>query len=218
MTPTRTAMAETVIEKVAWWYARRVWWMDVAELIQQGWLAALECGHEKCETDEHFRAYVYRTVSNHLSRFCWKWSSPMSDSRAGKHLKGVRRMNFADVEERQSRNMPVRASAKTHLLPDEAMSDDPEMEMLKAEARMLVPHFREQLKRRIYQLAGEGGPAIRGVVLVLVDGVKPSTAARLAGVNIKSLYRATEWVKAEAIEDDVVRLLLANIEDRRKDL
>ncbi len=218
MTPERMAMVTKIVDKVSWWYARRVWWMDQLELAQEAWTVALGC--TDIESDDHFRAYVYRATSRHLSRYCWKGSSPVSSSKAGKHLADIRATPYEKVEAMQAMSQPhIRNLAHKHYnLPDDALMADPEMELLRQEAAMLVPHFQQQLRQRIMQIAGKESPTIRGVVLVLVDGLQSREAARETGVDVKQIYRATEWLKAAVVEDQTARLLLANIEARRADL
>jgi DNA-directed RNA polymerase specialized sigma24 family protein len=196
MSPERVRMAEVVIRRVAWWYARRAWWFDVGELVQEAWVTVLESGAGDMTGDEHFQAYVGRAVSRRLSRFCWAQSSPLSDPKAGPHLAGVFRAPLSACAELEER--------------------DPEMELLKREAEMLVPRLRSQLRERISQIyTEEPGPVMSAVLFVLVDGVKPKEAARKAGSDVRDLYRATECVKRRASRDSTVRSLLADIKERR---
>ena len=202
MTPSRVKMAELIIHRISWWYARRVWWADVKDLMQEAWVTAMECDLEM--SDDHFRGYVWRAVSKRLSRYCWEQSCPVSCSKAGPHLGELFRAQVSPSMEESG--------------------NDPEMEMLSREAGMLIPHFQDQLRKRIVQLydresrVSSPNPVIAGVVLILVDGVKPNAAAVEAGADIQEIYRTTEWVKKRATEDRVVQVLLANIKDRRRDL
>jgi DNA-directed RNA polymerase specialized sigma24 family protein len=203
MSPERAAMIAPLIEQIAWWYTRRIWWIDVDDLIQEGWSTAAECDPGDV-TDDHFRAYVWRAVSNRLSRYCWGQSAPVSDAKAGPHLAGVHRAE-------------IPLSAKSQ-------DSDPESELLKREAELLIPRLRGRLRRRIGRIYerewGDDARAVEqeAVELVLVDGVKSNEAARLAGVSVGDLYRVTEWVKRCAVEDSLVRMLLVRIVARRRDL
>lgn len=213
-------IVKPVIGSVVSWYSRRVWWIERDDLYQEAWITALEC-LEYYDLDESLiTGYVQRAVSKRLSRYCWELSCPLSDSKAGKHLAGMHRKTISN-QGTYVVNRPD-AMQRAHTLVSEAR--DPEMELLKREAELLVPHLQQQLRKRIVQLYDRESstpvpnPVIDGVLKVLVDGVQPAQAATATGADIRELYSTTEWVKKLASADRIVRLLAANIEDRRRDL
>lgn len=214
------AIVKPVVKSVVHWYSRRVWWMDRDDLYQEGWITALEC-LEYYDLDESMiTGYVQRAVSKRLSRYCWELSCPLSDSKAGKHLAGIHRKAIST--EGSYILASVRSMPKAFTLIDGGR--DPEMEMLKREAELLVPHLQQQLRKRIVQIYDQASsnpvpnPVLDGVLKVLIDGFPPVQAAQVTGADVKELYMTTEWMKKLASADRIVRLLAANIEDRRRDL
>lgn len=192
---------DLIVERIARWYAHRVWWIDPRDLRQEGWICALEIQLDGVDQD-YYRAYVYCSVSRRLSRYCWELSSPLSDSKAGRHLKG---MHSVEMDPK------IRSSGR-----------NPEEEALRREAEYLLPVFRADLKDRVTELYVAGSPVVDpdvifAVLAVLVDGEKPAGVAAGVGLDVQVLYRTTEWVKDKARTDDTVRVLLANIRSRRRD-
>lgn len=200
----RSEMCANIVDAVSKWYSRRVWWLDRADMVQEGWVTALGIDSDAIVEDDHYRALLWRAVSCRLSRFCWEQSAPVTDrSHAGKHLAGARRVEITDFLDLSS-------------------GVDPETELLKQEAALLVPQYREELKERLTHLSTTGGlfPEVqmRAALSVLVDGVKPAAAAEQFAVDVASLYRTTEWVKTRAMRDATVKRILGSIVDRRADL
>lgn len=190
-------MTTKIVERVSCFYACRVWWIDQRDLKQEAWLTVLTCDRPEF-TDEHYRRYTYRAVSKSLSRYCWEQSSIVSTHHAGKQLAGIHRVPLEDAT-----------------LVDPT---NPEMELLKKEAAMLVPYLREKLRQRLTQLVGADAPCVEEAILVLVEGEKPRDVADRTGVKKAQLYNCTKWMKKQAMADPAVRNILFNIERRRGDL
>jgi hypothetical protein len=183
---------EKCIHTVVGWYARRAPWLDREELVQEAWVAALEAGDVPLP-------YAARVVSRRLSRFCWSLLSPVSDQRAGKHLSQLRR---ADADD------PTVLALSSGV--------DPEFELLVAEGAALIEQFREALRVRLIQLhGGEVTSGVQAALRVLLDGDSSADAARCAGATINDTYNATNRMKAKAVKDSIVDLLLRNLEHRR---
>lgn len=68
----------TIIKTLAYRYAKRCWWMDVKDLIQEGWVAGLEAELTYDSTRGEKGAYVWFMVGLALRRYVWHMSVPVS--------------------------------------------------------------------------------------------------------------------------------------------
>lgn len=204
---TRLQTIEDVVTAVSSWYARRSWWLEEADLAQEAWTVALEV-LPKAMPESKFRGYVWATVSKHLSRYCWRFSSPASTSKPGrKKLEGVMRCE----------------------MPDGLVSLelDPEAQLYEAQAAELVIRLQWELRHRVIDLyycepwtTVEGGwkPSCNeatGVVAILVDGFEPRFVAPAVGVRKESLTYIAQHMKKRVKQDQDAVSLLYQIREHR---
>jgi DNA-directed RNA polymerase specialized sigma24 family protein len=186
-----------IVETLARRYAARCWWADECDLVQEGWVAALQVNLRELDP-AGASGYVYRVVACRMSRYLWAESSPVPSSRGDRAMAGLQRAPLED--------WTVPASGTT----PEALCED-------AEARALELELREELRERIREI-GRGAVALDAVLMVLLDGTAPSVAAWMTGVPVRVVYRETEWIKRESSGDLVTRVLMESLVDRRRDL
>lgn len=83
----------SIVLKIARRYAARCWWAELADLVQEGWLAALRAQHTwKPEGGAPLQVYVSRAVALSLGDYLWRQSSPVSGRRGhGSRMRGLHR-------------------------------------------------------------------------------------------------------------------------------
>lgn len=188
-----------VVDQVASWYARRVWWMTRDELVQEGWVAALEASSFIPDTpDDKVGGYVRSAVSKHLSRYCWQNSSPLGSEECGRD--GVVR---ADVDQRLGDPSPS---------PEEAYA--------RADAESELSLLRGLLEGHIRNLRAawrsQPSPGVLDAAIdVLMNGTRPVEAAASRGLDVWSVYRETQPLKTQITGDAVSRGILYQIKHYR---
>lgn len=187
------------LERVARWYARRCWWADPEDLLQEAWLVALGCNRDDL-TDDQFVGYVHNAAARHLRRYCWRWSRPVSANKPEEQLAETSRTSFDDAPE--------------SLFVD---SQDPELELMAREAEMLLPRWRSLLRTQLEWLCEHDTElppkAAAAALCVLLDGTKPARAAAEVQVPIEMVYYGIDRVKIRAQDDYSCRLISAMLQD-----
>ena len=209
LTVERTAVISKVVEEVAGYYCKKVWWADKLDLMQEAWLLVLAQLQKKPVPDEWLRGTVARVASRRMAQHLWELTSPATGARGGRHFQGVKRASELELEQ-QPANIPA-----------------PDARIVEVEAAEGVKQARESLYWRVRQLyavavqsAEEANKEMvfEAVLRVLVDGVQSSEAAREVGAKIEDVYLETTRVKRLIVGDNLARELLAEIRDWRSDL
>lgn len=212
MSPERQQVAARVAKRVARWYAARVWWAEPDDLLQEAWVTVLECDRSAPDAmPELWGGYAYRAASMHLSRYCWSLSAPVSAAKPGPELAGVHRAVLPERGVVRPLPGPQRASWVL------SAGTDPEAELLRREAAMLLPEAEERLRARCEELAMAEGDAVHAALDVLLCGDRPMEAARFYGLSRPVVYKATELTKAACVSDPEVRRFAAEVLERRAD-
>lgn len=173
-------MIAGVAAKAARRYARRVFWADPADLEQEAYVAALDA-RKSWEPDcgVPFTAYAWRACMNHLRTFCWRNSSPVSETQMRlETLRGVHRSALGI-------DLPDASP-----LPDEAY--------LEAE---WVNAVRDQLSFLLIERLGSKGAA--AAMRVLVDEEGSAAVAADAGLETVIVYRSARRAR-ETIASNAV--------------
>jgi DNA-directed RNA polymerase specialized sigma24 family protein len=199
----RQETMQRVVRQVAGYYAKRVWWADKADLEQEAWVHVLEAASWYEGPDAKFAGYIYSAASRNLSRYMRAQSAPVSGR--DKKTEGMHRTEFDDQQ---------------------AVTETPEHIIQNVEAQHQVKSIRVELRWHVEDLyRSEETPRwkpkaaeIDGVMRVLLDGEQPAAAAKVAGIPVRALYSATEWVKKCCVQDATIRDLLTQLHERRSDI
>lgn len=91
---------EKVVNRVARRYAARVWWSELEDLRQEGWVAALEAQQNpRFDPQRPYyerRAYLNRSVTRRLGNHLWEQSAPVTGRK--NHGRSVAGLIRASVE------------------------------------------------------------------------------------------------------------------------
>lgn len=224
MDKSRQEICASVARQVSRAYARRVWWAEEDDLVQESWAVLLETDRKRVLHDDTYRAYMYRVCAKHLSRYLWRQSSPVSHS-APEKLVGTKRVSLA-ADTNGGMEPPFAnyiTSKGSRRAAQRVFAEDFEAKILRAEAELLITELRGKLRSRVSRLCEKAvstwhsQDALMGGASVLVDGIKPTRAAQLACVDVTRVYRATTLLKAHAERDVETVELLAELQERRAD-
>lgn len=180
MEPIGTAMEpiETIVDRVAARYAARVWWSELDDLRQEGWVAALAAqqsprfDHQRPLHEQ--RGYLRRAVVVRLSNHLWEQSAPVTGRKNhGKSVAGL-----------------VRASVEA--LYDHEAPDPSEVE--RAEAWW--EEMREQVALVIH--GGHNGDI---AARWLLGGERPGNLAEELGWPVHRIWRASSAARKRIATD-----------------
>lgn len=177
------ARVRDVVTKIAASYARRCWWVEQDDLVQQGWAVALAA--VAGAPSVHAAGLAHVAVRRSLSRYLWRLSAPVSASdHSTKKLRGVQRAPVSPDE------------------PDRA----PHPEALVGARRAL--QARPAIWERVRLHLGDG-EYVDAVMAIYLDGVPPRAAAKRFGVPVEKLYRKTERARSAMRADRELYGMLA---------
>ena len=203
MTPQLQQTCDRAVRQVARFYASKCWWIEFNDLYQQGWLIVAESIGRKHLDLDNVGGYIRQAVSRSISRYCWAQSCIASDRQAGRHLKHVKRCQLAF---------------------DAQGSFDLEIELIAAEAAIMVPQLRQELRTRLTEIFAmkfavlQPDPHLASCLAVLVDGTKPQQAATAHSVAVRRVYDTTYWMKKRAASDRRATSILGQLVEQRENL
>lgn len=153
-------------------YARRVWWANEEDLVQEASAAALQAtrpdGPFDHESGLPVGVYVWRACVLHLRAYLWRQSAPVSESRHKlPTLRGVHRSELTET------------SAITDVDALSLLSEKEWTEEVRAQLNYL------------FDKDGDGALVSR----VLLEEEKPEYVAHTAGIDVQDLYRKTKRAK-----------------------
>ena len=176
----KTALAAAV-NTAASWYARRVWWADKADLVQEGGAAALPVAATWTGTPDDLRRYLSTVVQRAIANYCWRTGAPVHASRA-RALRGI-------------------VAAPVEAAPEATTEEDsPEGEIIAHEAASV----RREAAEKVHAIA-------KIVVRSATRNDRKAAIAFLAGEDIppgadmRTVYRVVAAVKSRARTDKTIR-------------
>lgn len=88
----------TIVDRVSARYAARVWWSELEDLRQEGWVTALEAQQHLDPLRDPYEqgGYIRRAVTLRLSNYLWEQSAPVTGRK--NHGKSVAGLIRASVE------------------------------------------------------------------------------------------------------------------------
>lgn len=152
-------------------FANRVFWADFGDLLQEAYLSALTAVRSwDPEVGVPLRAYLWRACVNGLTLYCWKQSSPVSET---DHR--IKDGELRDVFHTElSDELPLDdGTSPEHMLQDASWNHG----------------VRVQLSFLLQQVQGEKATA--AALRVLLDEEPSSHVADTEGLSTKQVYRAT---------------------------
>lgn len=168
-------------------YARRCWWADEEDLVQEATTAALHAtrpdGPFDPECGVPVGAYVWRTCILHLRAYLWRQSSPVSET--GHKLATLHGVHHTELTE---------TSATTDIDAFVLLSEKEWTEKVRAQLDYL---FDKDVKGKL-------------VARVLLDEEKPEYVAHEAGVPVQDLYRLTKKAKRSIADNAFLFHLMRN--------
>lgn len=218
---TRNEAIREVVETLAARYKRRCWWADKDDLVNEGWLVALEA---EPPDGADFRGYIWQVVSRRLSRFLWGESSPVSASKP-ERMKGMQRIKLDYLGDAWINQLGSPHDDRTR--PELAGYRHPETVAIVKESLWVVPKLRKQLRSRLVRLYRMNPrklsrladlPTMAAVLDVLCDHARPVQAAKRMRVKVESVYRGTAQVKRFVGLDPKIATLISKLQIRRAEL
>jgi DNA-directed RNA polymerase specialized sigma24 family protein len=157
-----------VASRAAARYARRVFWADPEDLKQEAMVAALTAAKRSFDPScgVPLEAYAWRACMLHLRAYCWRQSSPVSETDHELHnLRGVHRLSLDKA-------------GTEHLSTGEAFLDD------QVSSKMLNDLIREQIDY-LFDKSPHAGVARR----VLIDEMPARHVAEEFSLPVVQVYR-----------------------------
>ncbi len=177
------AVIDSIVNKAARRYARRVWWADRNELVQEGWLAAIQAQRTWSPTGKAgFRWYVWRSVVVALRNFLLRESAPVKIG-ASRHLHKLKGLTRVEIASRNGK-VGLRRGDRASMDVIEWAHPGPTPES------QLAAAFRQSGTRREVLHGIHGGHHAAEVVEVLVGGRRLLDVAQEAGIAWRPLQRA----------------------------
>ncbi len=166
------AEVDVIVKRVAARYARSCWWADRDDLVQAGWVAAIQA---RVTFDPRVgvreAGYLWQSVAFSMRRWLWKESSPVSGG-----MSDPRRLRTQQREP----------------LDDAMVSDDPTPESLLAELQ-----WTERVRVRALAVVGRDAVALP----VLLGESTPREIAAETGRSVREVYTASTRLRASIATD-----------------
>lgn len=198
-----------IVKSVARRYHTRCWWSDLRDLEQEAWLVVLELAsvYDKDlrgpdgEIDRRlFGAWAYRAAMQNLSRYLWRQSAPVTVSdQACKEMRGVHHHEVSPLLECVAPSV------------EDVVAD------LEVTERVL-PKLRERIVFLYvtWMPLDEGWRShVDAALEIYMDGVEPRDAAKKHGLDIRDLYKTTEYLRDLMRWDLELRNLLKDLKEGR---
>lgn len=183
LSPCEMRELRDVANRAAGRYARRVFWADIEDLRQEAFMAAIECATRwydpQCGVP--LAGYAWRAAVLHLRKWCWRNSSPVSET--DHNLALLRGVHRTSLEPKATPDHPRRAFTAQF---DDVLTDRrpiPDAAYEAAERNALI---REQIE---FLLAERTVKEREAALRVIRDEESARVVADSLDMPVRSVYR-----------------------------
>ncbi len=182
---------DRVAKKVSHFYARRCWWADPNDLLQEARLA-VERAKRTFDPTRGDLGYFYRAAKLAVANSLWRDSSPVSgDVYRPKGLEGKHRVELTERVEELALDPPT-------------FRIDLKMGPPSPELTVDTVRWRVRLQIRVRELLEDNTDTLTLAYPVLVEDQKPAEVAKREGVPVRRVYLATQRARYRISGDETI--------------